>query len=871
MPKTLVIVESPAKARTISRFLGSDYRVEASFGHVRDLPEKASDVPEKFKGKKWGKLGVDVEGDFEPVYIVTADKKRHVTNLKDAAKSVDRLLLATDEDREGESISWHILELLKPKKSVDVQRIVFHEITPEAIKEALANPRSVDEALVKAQETRRILDRLYGYTISPLLWKKVGPKLSAGRVQSVAVRLVVMRERERREFVVSDYSSVTAELQSKDGSLKGRLHAVGKQTVATGASFGSDGTLESPNTTRWLKQGDARSLAEGLREESPWTATKVETKPGVENPPVPFMTSTLQQEANRKLGFSARQTMQVAQQLYEGIDIGSGAVGLITYMRTDSLALADRAVKDIRQHVTESYGAEYLPDKPKVYKSKAKNAQEAHEAVRPTEVSRTPASIKNKLTRDQFALYDLIWKRTLACQMKPAQVERTRIETTVVYQGDDHLFVSSGKRIAFPGFLRVYVEGSDDPEAELGDKETVLPEVKQGEVLKALSVTSEDHQTRPPARYTEASLVKKLEQEGVGRPSTYASIIGTIQDRGYVFKASGSLVPTFTAFAVTELLENNFDTLVDLQFTAKMEEELDDIADGERDPVKHLRDFYYGIDGEPGIVEKVDKQGPNIPYPMIPLGNDVVVRIGRNGPFIQRGDGGPGNTASIPEDLAPADLTLEKAEELLAARKEGPVAVGTDPTTGRAVYHKKGRYCDYLEVEPEEGDDSTPKRVTLPPNFDPSSADAEHLALLLSYPRTIGKHPENGEDIVLALGRYGPYLTAGDKRANTGDWLESAKMDLDGAIKALEEGGTRGRSSKPEALKEFGKLDGVEGEVRLMSGRYGPYVTDGTTNATLPRGTDPDSLTPEQAVELIKAKAAAGPSKKRRVVRRKKK
>lgn len=886
MAKTLVIVESPAKARTISRFLGKGYEVKASFGHIRDLPEKAADIPASHKDKKWAKLGVNVDGAFEPLYIVPAEKKRHVTELKDAAKGADRLLLATDEDREGESISYHILEVLKPKKDVRIQRIVFHEITPEAIEAAIKNPRDLDESLVKAQETRRILDRLYGYTLSPLLWKKVAPKLSAGRVQSVAVRLVVMRERERRDFVTVEYAGITAQLAKGGTAFKARLEKVDASNIADGQSFSSEGQLVKAKDT-WLTIGEAQPLAEKLKENQPWTVSQVETKPGIENPPVPFMTSTLQQEANRKLGFSARRTMQVAQNLYEGIDIGGGSTGLITYMRTDSLSLADRAIAEARQVIQDMYGKEYLPAQPKVYKSKAKNAQEAHEAIRPTDLGRTPASIKSKLTDEQFKLYDLIWKRTIACQMNPAQVERTRAELETQADSRKYTFATTGKRIIFPGFLRVYVEGFDDPDAELGDKETLLPELTVGEQtqvstvaqtheqgLSVQGVQATEHSTKPPARYTEASLVQKLEAEGIGRPSTYASIIGTIQDRGYVFKSGNQLVPTFTAFAVTQLLEGSFPDLVDIGFTAEMEDELDEIASGKRDMVAHLKEFYFG-DKTPGILEKVEKKGPEIPFPHIPLDEGLVVRIGRNGPFVQRGEGGPGNTASIPEDLAPADLNAAKAAELLEQKAKGPEAIGTDPKTGRAILSKSGRFGPYLELEqtPEEVAAGTkPTRVGLPPGVSPAQLAAGDLEILTSYPKVLGNHPQTGEPITLLLGRYGPYLQSGGQNANAGDWREAIGMTVEMAVAMLAEGGKGRKSGAPEPLKELGEADGLAGPVKVMSGRYGPYVTDGSTNATIPKGTDPESITLAQAAELIKARAAAGPAKKkpkRRVTRKK--
>lgn len=870
MAKTLVIVESPAKAQTIKRFLGGKFDVKASFGHVRDLPEGGDEVPAAIKKKKWSNLGVDVEGSFEPVYVVPKSKKKYVDELKKAAKDADAILLATDEDREGESISWHVIQVVKPAKGVDVKRIVFHEITPEAIQVALESPRAVDEALVRAQETRRILDRLYGYTLSPLLWKRVAPKLSAGRVQSVATRLVVMRERERRDFVVVGYAGMTARLAVGAEEFEARLKSIKGQDVADGQSFDEKGVLTKKHL--WLKSTDADRLVTGLRDERPWKVTQIEKKPGKEYPPPPFMTSTLQQEANRKLGYTARRTMQIAQQLYEGVDLGQGErTGLITYMRTDSLTLADRALKEAREVIGNLYGNEYLPSKANTYKSKSKNAQEAHEAIRPVHLYQKPMDIKGALTDEQFKLYELIWKRTIACQMKPADVERTRVEVTVEHGGADHTFGASGKAILFPGFLRAYVEGADDPDADLGDRETILPAMQEGMALDLRDLEATQHSTKPPARYTEASLVKQLEAEGVGRPSTYASIIGTIQDRGYIFKKGKELVPTFTAFAVTELLENNFDELVDTGYTAKMEEDLDEISNGKIDHVAYLREFYHGTPEHPGLEPQVTVKGKDIPYPQIPLGDGVVVRIGRNGPFIQRGEGGPGNTASVPDDLPPAELTIEKALELLETRKPGGSVVGTDPATGRNVLHKTGRFGDYLEIEQteeEKAEELKPKRITLPKDVPVSSLDDEVLRVLLSYPRTIGPHPETGEDVVVALGKFGAYLSCGAKKANVGEWRKGAALTLDEAVAILAQP-ARSRSG-PEALKSFGTVEGLEGEVRLMSGRYGPYVTDGKTNATLPKGIAPESVTLEQAVDLIQKKAALGPVKKRRFVRRKK-
>jgi DNA topoisomerase-1 len=867
----LVIVESPAKAKTISRFLGKDYDVQASFGHVRDLPEKADEVPADMKKQKWAKLGVNVDGDFEPLYVVPDDKKRHVDNLKRAAKDATELLLATDEDREGESISWHILELLKLKKGIPVSRIVFHEITPEAIREALDNPRKVDLNLVRAQETRRILDRLYGYSLSPVLWKKVAPKLSAGRVQSVAVRLTVERERERMRFVASTYWDLLANLGVTEGAFDARLNSVDGVRVATGRSFDPEsGQLKDKSVL--LDAARAAALEAEARVANGWKVLSIETTPGKEKAPPPFMTSTLQQEGNRKLRFSSKRTMQIAQQLYEGVDMGGERVGLITYMRTDSLNLAERAVREARDVIGDLYGAEYLPAKPNVYRTKAKGAQEAHEAIRPTDLSRRPQDVQRFLDKDQFALYELIWKRTIACQMVDARVNRTSVEVGVTVPSGSLSFGASGKQITFPGFLRAYVEGSDDPEAALEDKETVLPPLKQGQSLDLNSLEAQSHTTKPPARYTEASLVKKLEEEGVGRPSTYASIISTIQDRGYVNKRGNELVPTFTAFAVTELLETHFKDLVDLAFTAKMENELDDIAEGKQDSVEHLRRFYNG--SPQSLIPQIESQVESIQYPAIQLGADengepVVVRVGRYGTFIQRGEA---SRANVPDDLAPAELTLEKALELLARQAAGPEAIAQDADSGRNIYLRKGRFGDYLELEQTEEEKATgdkPQRVTLPAEFKGTTPSTEDAALLMKLPRNVGIHPDLGTPITATIGKFGPFVKCGDEFRNVPDWRTAATLSLADAVALLAapKTGRGGRiigapAAAKEPLKNFGKLEGAQGDVRVLEGRFGPYVTDGKTNATLPKSDSPDEITAERALELLLAKAAAGPSKK---------
>lgn len=877
MAKKLVVVESPAKANTIKRFLGKDYEVLASYGHVRDLAE-AKDLPAEAKKKSWSRLGVDIEKDFQPYYTIVPDRKKHIDELKKAMAGKTALLLATDEDREGESISWHILEVLKPALnkagSVEVQRIVFHEITPEALQEALANPRSVDEDLVRAQETRRILDRLYGFELSPVLWQKVGRGLSAGRVQSVATRLIVMRERERRAFKRAQFGKLFADLGVGAESFRAALASVDGTKVADGSAFNDTGELKSG---KWLllSGAEAESLATALENREPWKVDSITTTPGKENPPPPFMTSTLQQEASRRLGFDAKRTMRAAQDLYEGVDLDGERVGLITYMRTDSLNLAQRAIESTRSAIKNLYGAEYLPDKPNFYRSKAKGAQEAHEAIRPTDPARKPEQLKRFLKDDQYKLYDLIWKRTLACQMPPANVERTKVEVTVEHESKAHVFTASGKSIVFPGFMRAYVEGSDDPEADLGDKERILPQMKQGQTLDLKSLSAEVGETRPPARYTEASLVKKLEEEGVGRPSTYANILSTIQDRGYVIKKGKELVPTVVAFVTTQLLEDGFTDLVDIQFTSKLEEQLDEIADGKMDMVDHLKSFYYG-NGHVGLLKLIEQEKEQAVYPAWELGKDengkpVVVKTGKNGPYIQRGEGDDRDFGNIPADLTPDELSLEKAIELIEKSKQGPEQIATHTASGKSILLRSGRFGEYFEV----ADDSAekPLRASVPPDTDAKSMTEEQINELLSYPKTLGNHPETGEPIVVAIGRYGAYLTCGSNNANIGDWKEAGKIDIEGAVTALAEKRSRTSSTK-QVIKEIGALEGIEGDVQVLSGRYGPYVSNGKVHATIPRGTEPESVDADTARRLILEKIAKGPTKRKgrtRTVARKKK
>lgn len=846
--KTLIIVESPTKARTIERFLDGEYDVVASNGHVRDLPAKNTEVP---KEQRYKVVGVDVDKDFAPVYVVPDRKQRDVTQLKAAAKDATRILLATDEDREGESIGWHVLQLIKPKKGIPVERIVFHEVTKEAIQQALQNPRSVDNDLVRAQEARRILDRLFGYSLSPLVGQKVQQGLSAGRVQSVAVRLCVLRERERMAHTSAAYWDLAATLDAGGTQVTVELYSVGGVQIADGNAFASDGTLKDPKRL-WLKMEDVERLAERLDGHEPWTVTRVEKNPGTMKAPTPFTTSSLQIEANRKLNFSSSKTMSVAQRLFEGKDLGSERVGLITYHRTDSLSLSERAIEEARRLISSQYGAEYLPEKPRLYKTSAKGAQEAHEAIRPTSADRKPADIARFLDDDERRLYDLIWKRTVACQMKDAQVERTQVEVTA----DDCVFRASGKRIVFPGFLRAYVEGADDPNAELGDKEKILPAMSESQVLKFVSLEMLDHATKPPARYTEASLVKKLEEEGIGRPSTYASIIKTIQDRGYVYSESKALIPTFTAFAATQLLEERFPVLVDLKFTAHMEQELDDVAEGKISWTTPLKEFYFGENSN-GIAERVTAAKADPTFPFVDLGGGITVRFGRKGPFLAKGPEGETITADVPDRVPPADLTTEKAEELLQARAEWK------PDEGRSLGQDEegaemtllvGRYGPYIKVASEK-----PRNVSLPKDVNPEDIDEDLARKFAKLPRTVGK--SEGEDIVAAIGPYGPYLKRGKDYRNLDTWAELLDIDLEKAEAIY---------AQPKAVRGAAKseLRDLGGGVRVMKGRYGPYVTDGHTNATLPKGIEPGEIELDAALALLEKKKSAGPAKPKKFRRK---
>ncbi|MFJ1965225.1 type I DNA topoisomerase [Streptomyces massasporeus] len=877
--RRLVIVESPAKAKTIKGYLGPGYIVEASVGHIRDLPNGAAEVPEKYTGEV-RRLGVDVEHDFQPIYVVNADKKAQVKKLKDLLKESDELFLATDEDREGEAIAWHLQEVLKPK--VPVKRMVFHEITKAAIQAAVANPRQLNQKLVDAQETRRILDRLYGYEVSPVLWKKVMPRLSAGRVQSVATRLVVERERERIAFRSAEYWDLTGTFatgragdSSDPSSLVARLQTVDGRRVAQGRDFDSLGQLKSANTLH-LDEANARALAAAL-EQTRFAVRSVESKPYRRSPYAPFRTTTMQQEASRKLGFGAKATMQVAQKLYEN--------GYITYMRTDSTTLSDTAVAAARAQVTQLYGADYLPPQPRTYAGKVKNAQEAHEAIRPSgDRFRTPA--ETGLTGDQFKLYELIWKRTVASQMKDATGNSVTVKIGgTAADGRDVEFSASGKTITFHGFLKAYVEGADDPNAELDDRERRLPQVSEGDALSAQEITVDGHATKPPARYTEASLVKELEEREIGRPSTYASIIGTILDRGYVFKKGTALVPSFLSFAVVNLLEKHFGRLVDYDFTAKMEDDLDRIARGEAQSVPWLKRFYFGEgtasggaadagngDGDHlgGLKELVTDLGAIDAREVssFPVANDIVLRVGRYGPYIERGekDTEQHQRADIPDDLAPDELTVDLAEELLA-KPSGDYELGTDPATGHTIVAKDGRYGPYVTEILPEGTPKTGKNAVKPRTaslFKTMSLDTvtlDEALKLMSLPRVVGADAE-GQEITAQNGRYGPYLKKGTDSRSLQAEEQLFTITLEEALAIYAQPKQRGRAAAKPPLKELGTDPVSEKPVVVKDGRFGPYVTDGETNATLRSGDSVEEITPERGFELLAEKRAKGPAKK---------
>ncbi len=868
--KKLVIVESPAKAKTIAGYLGPDFMVESSVGHIRDLPERASEIPKEARAK-YGVLGVAIDEGFEPYYVVDPDKKRVVAELKRKLKDADELLLATDEDREGEAIAWHLLQELKPK--VPVRRMVFHEITRQAIEEALDNPRPVDERLVDSQETRRILDRLYGYEVSPVLWKKVLPRLSAGRVQSVATRLVVQRERERMAFVSSAYWDIEGLFDPGAGSAAGkagdarlenrgasgapgrftaRLVALDGKRIAQGRDFGPDGTLKAD--VRQLDEAEARGLVDRLGGAA-FAVRSVDEKPYTRRPAPPFMTSTLQQEGARKLRFSAQTTMRVAQRLYER--------GYITYMRTDSTTLSETALNAARDQARELYGADYVPASPRQYDRKVKNAQEAHEAIRPAgERFRLPDEVRSQLDRDEQALYELIWMRTVASQMADARGQTVSLRLGATSRkGEDSEFGASGTVITFPGFLAAYEEGRDDEAGD--DEQRRLPQLKPRDPVEVVSLEPQGHETSPPARYTEATLVKALEDRGIGRPSTYASILSTIVDRGYVVKRGSALVPTFLAFAVTQLLEEHYERLVDYSFTARMEDDLDRIAAGEEQRIDWLTRFYRGQNGEPGLhalvtehLDEIDARAINsIEIPR----SDIVVRVGRYGPYLERGE----ERASLPEDVVPDELTAERAEELLSRPGDGRV-LGADPETGRPIAVRTGRYGPYVTEELPEGTTEKPRTASLFASMSPETVSLEEGLRLLSLPRAVGQAPD-GEQVLARNGRYGPYVEKGTETRSLESEEQLFTISLDEALALLAAPKPRrGRGTARAPLRELGQDPSSGRPVVVKEGRFGPYATDGETNASLRSGDSVEALTLDRAVELLAERRAKGPAKPRR-------
>jgi DNA topoisomerase I len=899
--RRLVIVESPTKARKLAGYLGSRYIVESSRGHIRDLPRAAADVPAKFKSEPWARLGVNVDADFEPLYIISPEKKSTVTELKGLLKGVDELYLATDGDREGEAIAWHLLETLKPH--IPVKRMVFHEITEHAILEAAEHPRDLDTDLVDAQETRRILDRLYGYEVSPVLWKKVAPKLSAGRVQSVATRIIVQRERDRMAFRSASYWDIVAKLdasvsdpQAQPPTFIARLATVDGLRVATGRDFDSLGTLRKADEVLVLDEAGATALAAGLRG-AQLTVASAEEKPYTRRPYAPFMTSTLQQEAGRKLRFSSERTMSIAQRLYEN--------GYITYMRTDSTTLSASAINAARTQARQLYGEEYVSPSPRQYTRKVKNAQEAHEAIRPAgETFATPDAVRRELDGDEFRLYELVWQRTVASQMADARGTTLSLRiagTTEDREGHQQVvFSASGRTITFPGFLKAYVETVDElAGGEADDAERRLPHLTEGQRLDALELTPDGHATNPPARYTEASLVKALEELGIGRPSTYSSIIKTIQDRGYVYKKGSALVPSWVAFAVTGLLEQHFGRLVDYDFTAAMEDELDAIASGSEQRTNWLNNFYFG--GDHGVPDSVARSGGLKKLVGVNLegidarevnsiklfddaqGRPVYVRVGKNGPYLERtvtGDNGEPTPqrANLNDSLTPDELILEVAEELFATPQEGRV-LGVDPETGHEIVAKDGRYGPYVtEILPKPDDDGEadqgakkgkkptgpkPRTGSLLRSMDLQTVTLEDALKLLTLPRVVGVDPASGEEITAQNGRYGPYLKRGtDSRSLTTE-DQMFTITLDEALKIYSEPKRTGRqSASAPPLRELG-TDPASGKPMVVrDGRFGPYVTDGETNASLRKGDDVVSITDERAAELLADRRARGPAKR---------
>jgi DNA topoisomerase-1 len=858
MGKPLVIVESPAKARTIGRYLGEEYEVQACVGHVRDLPESAAQIPASAKGKPWARLGVNVDDNFKPLYVLTQRGRESVKSLKAALKDAPALYLATDEDREGEAIAWHLFEALKPK--VPTHRLVFHEITETAIRAALADPRELDLNLVRAQETRRIIDRLYGYDVSPVLWRKVKPKLSAGRVQSVAVRLVVDRERKRMAFVSAGWWGLSASFQTELGSYEGQLQSIGGTRCAMGRDFDPNtGALKSGSKSEILKETAAKSLEQALSGAT-GSVLSVEDKGFTEKPSPPYTTSTLQQEANRKLKWSAKRTMSVAQRLYEN--------GWITYMRTDSSSLSKQALSAARALIQADYGEEFLPGSPRTYATKSQGAQEAHEAIRPAgERFKSIGECQGERPSEEARLYELIWKRTVACQMENATGMRRTLDTQV----QDAIFRSKGKVYTFPGFRLAYVSDKDEP-TSLQDKEVVLPNVAKGDSSDVTGVDAKGHETQPPARLNDATLIKELESKGIGRPSTYASIIDTIERRNYVFKRSTALVPTWTAFAVTKLMESHFASLIDYGFTAQLEDGLDAVARGDQNPQDYLARFYRGSDGWAGLtplIEATQEAADPKSICTFALGEEdgkvVAARVGKFGPYVEW----DGQTRSLPEGLAPDELTAEKAIELIKAEKDGPRILGQDEETGLDVSILVGRFGPYVQLgEMEKGSKKKPKRASLLKGMVPDEVDFETAVALLSLPRNLGTGLDGTGEVLALNGRYGPYIKWGKETRTMTPEMSPLTLTLEEAHVLLKTPSKKSRGT--QVLRTLG-TDEDDRTIDLKSGRYGPYVTDGKANATLPKDTDTDSVTLEMANEMLEKKRAAPPRKKKKTVRRKKK
>ncbi len=845
--KALVIVESPAKARKISGYLGSDYKVLASMGHVRDLPSGAAEIPKAVKGEPWSRIGINVDSEFEPLYIIPKGKKKIVDELKASLKQSDELILATDEDREGESIGWHLVELLKP--TVPTSRMVFGEITKKAILEALEQKRELDKNLVEAQETRRVLDRLFGYTLSPLLWKKVAPKLSAGRVQSVAVKVLVEREKERARFVSAEYWDLKAGLETgSGGNFDATLHTVDGKRVASGRDFDENTGKLKPGADVVLLNGEQATALRDRIEKTDWTVTSVESREQTRKPYPPFTTSTLQQESNRKLNMTARTTMQAAQRLYEE--------GHITYMRTDSVTLSSEAINAARSSVGERYGEKFLSPSPRTFTNKTKGAQEAHEAIRPAGTEMKTAEELGLVGREA-RLYALIWKRTMATQMADAKL----LFQTVTISADEADFRATGRHVVFPGFFRAYVEGVDDPEAALDDQESALPPLTEAEKLQLEKLESLSHETKPPARFTEATLVRQLEAEGIGRPSTYASIIGTIQDRGYVVKQGHQLIPTFTAMAVTQLLETHFTQLVDYKFTAQMEQQLDEVASGEAERLPYLRKFYHG---ELGLDQQVKSKEEGIdPRIACTLNLEHVepdIRVGKFGPYVQvEQEDGETISVSLPAEIAPADVTDELTTKLIERKKAGPQSLGMHPEAGLPVYVKTGPFGTYLQLgEDPEGEDSPkPKRCSVPKHVEPEDVTLDIAMSYLALPRRLGKHPETDNVVNAGLGKFGPYVTTRKDgrqiyKSLTKDH-DVLTVDLDTAIQLLSEVKPRGPAPP---IRELGKHPEDEEVIGVYEGKFGPYVKHGKIYASLPKDLEIEAVTLERALDLIAIKAA---------------